>query len=101
MSAQILVFGIMGWVGCPYEIYGMLNKNTNVRITCPMAKFTKFPHGSKKSVTAHVPDLFYTDICAPYSLPTKDKFRCFLTMVDDHKDPNDIFCNINQSIDTS
>ena len=60
------------------------SQNLQVCISCPMAKFTKPPYTLSDSHAASPFDLIHMDICGPYKVSTKGKYRYFLTIVDDH-----------------
>lgn len=53
-------------------------------LTCPMAKFTKLPFSASDSYAAKAFELIHTNIWGPYRVCTRQKFRYFLTIVDDH-----------------
>lgn len=54
-----------------------------VCLTCPMAKFHKLPFPVSKSHASEVFALIHLDTWGPYKIPTRGKFRYFLTIVDD------------------
>lgn len=60
-----------------------VNDHHQVCITCPMSKFTKLPYKLSDSHSTAPFELVHTDIWGPYKVPTKGKFRYFLTLVDD------------------
>lgn len=49
-----------------------------------MAKMTKLAFPTRNSHALNTFDLIHTDIWGPYEVPTRGKFRFFLTLVDDH-----------------
>lgn len=53
-------------------------------ITCPMAKFTKVPYPISESKALTAFELLHIDIWGLYRVPTKNKHRFFLTVVDDY-----------------
>lgn len=55
-----------------------------VCLTCPMAKFTRLPFSLSESHAAAPFDLVHTDIWGPYRVCTRQKFKYFLTIVDDY-----------------
>lgn len=55
-----------------------------VCITCPMAKFTKLPFSLSESRAAKAFELIHTDIWGPYKVNTRQRFKLFLTIVDDY-----------------
>lgn len=52
-------------------------------LTCPMAKFTKLPFSLSESHAEKPFELIHTDIWGPYRVCTRQKFKYFLTIVDD------------------
>ena len=59
-------------------------KCKEVCLTCPMAKFAKLPYEISDSCASDCFELVYIDIWGAYRVPAHDKFRYFLTIVDDH-----------------
>lgn len=55
-----------------------------VCLTCPMAKFVKLPFSASESCASKAFELIHTDIWGPYKVPTRKKFKYFLTIVDDY-----------------
>lgn len=53
-------------------------------ITCPMARFTKLHFPVSESHDLQSFDLIHLDIWGPYKECTRENFRYFLTLVDDH-----------------
>ncbi|CAN1226049.1 Retrovirus-related Pol polyprotein from transposon RE2 [Linum grandiflorum] len=51
---------------------------------CPLAKLKRLPFPSSSSHSASVFELLHVVIWGPYSVPTIDNHRYFLTIVDDH-----------------
>lgn len=49
-----------------------------------MAKFSKLPHTLSTSHALKCFDLIHMDIWRPYKVPCQNKYRFFLTLVDDH-----------------
>lgn len=62
---------------CTHEI-------NQVCLTCPMAKFTKLPFAVSDSYAAKAFELIHTDIWGPYKVCTRQRFKYFLTIVDDY-----------------
>lgn len=60
------------------------SSNTEICITCPMAKFHNLPFNISDSHAPHTFALIHIDIWGPYKVCTKDKCRFFLTILDDH-----------------
>lgn len=61
--------------------------NTNsdqVCITCPMGKFTRQPFNLSHSHASTPFELLHTYIWGPYRVATREKYKYFLTLVDDH-----------------
>lgn len=54
-----------------------------VCLTCPMAKFTKLPYNLSSSHAVKLFELVHLDTWGPYKVPTRGKFKYFLTLVDD------------------
>ncbi|GJW60002.1 cysteine-rich receptor-like protein kinase 8 [Tanacetum coccineum] len=52
-------------------------------LSCPTAKFAKLPYTQSDSHSTEVFGLIYIDIWGPYKVATRDKFKYFLTIVDD------------------
>ena len=52
-------------------------------VTCPVARFTNLPFHKSLSHAKEPFDLLHADIWGPYKVPTRLKFRYFLTLVDD------------------
>ena len=50
---------------------------------CPMAKLKRLPFPFNNKICASAFDLVHMDVCGPYSIPTLDGFKYFLTIVDD------------------
>lgn len=61
-----------------------LNNQTQVCLTCPMAKLTNQPFPVSTSRAAAAFSLVHIDIWGPYKVLTRGKFRFFLTIVDDY-----------------
>lgn len=57
--------------------------SNTVCLTCPMAKFTKLSYQLSESRASKTFELIHTDIWGPYKVATRQKFRYFLTIVDD------------------
>ena len=55
----------------------------DICISCPMAKLTKLPYTLSDTKVAGPFDLIHIDIWGPYRVPYKEKYRFFLTIVDD------------------
>lgn len=51
---------------------------------CPLAKHTKLPFPVSSSYSKSVFELLHCDIWGPYRVPTYNKKRYFVTLVDDH-----------------
>ena len=56
---------------------------THVCITCPMARFTKLPFDLSTSHADVAFGLVHADVWGPYKVPTRGKYKYFLTLVDD------------------
>ncbi|GKC90760.1 cysteine-rich receptor-like protein kinase 8 [Tanacetum coccineum] len=61
-----------------------LNDNDNSCLSCPMAKFTKLSYSLSQSHSNCAFELIHMDIWGPYRVATYDKFKYFLTIVDDY-----------------
>ncbi|XP_074327323.1 uncharacterized protein LOC141665244 [Apium graveolens] len=55
-----------------------------VCLTCPMVKFTRLPFSLSESHASKPFDLVHTDIWGPYKVCIRQKFRYFLTILDDY-----------------
>ncbi|KAJ8452442.1 hypothetical protein Cgig2_000031 [Carnegiea gigantea] len=66
------------------QISDKVNKTDDVCLTCPLAKFTKLPFGLREHTAANAFNLIHMDVWGPYRVPTRGKFRYFLTIVDDY-----------------
>ncbi|GJT23280.1 retrovirus-related pol polyprotein from transposon TNT 1-94 [Tanacetum coccineum] len=62
----------------------ILNDNDSSCLSCPMAKFTKLPYSLSQSHSNCAFELIHMDIWGPYRVATYDKFKYFLTIVDDY-----------------
>lgn len=63
----------------------VLKTQTNqVCITCSMAKFAKLPYTLSQSYAASVFDLVHIDTWGLYRVNTREHYKYFLTLVDDH-----------------
>ncbi|KAG7585478.1 Integrase catalytic core [Arabidopsis thaliana x Arabidopsis arenosa] len=51
---------------------------------CPLAKQKHLPYISQNNICENVFDLLHIDIWGPFSVPTVEGYRYFLTIVDDH-----------------
>lgn len=51
---------------------------------CPLAKQKHLPYISNNNLCANAFDLLHIDIWGPFSVPTPEGYRYFLTIVDDH-----------------
>ena len=51
---------------------------------CPLAKQKHLPYISQNNICANAFDLLHTDIWRPFSAPTPEGYKYFLTIVDDH-----------------
>ncbi|KAL2927618.1 Retrovirus-related Pol polyprotein from transposon RE2 [Bienertia sinuspersici] len=60
------------------------SKPKNVCLTYPMSKFTKLSFSISKSHVIDAFELVHMDIWGPYRVCNREKFRYFLTLVDDH-----------------
>ncbi|CAA7043502.1 unnamed protein product [Microthlaspi erraticum] len=68
------------------DVLGIKQKNKR-RLPCaicPLAKQKHLSFDSKNNMCANAFDLLHIDIWGPYSVPTVDGYRYFLTIVDDH-----------------
>ncbi|CAA7015851.1 unnamed protein product [Microthlaspi erraticum] len=59
------------------------NKDSHCAI-CPLAKQKHIPFVSKHNICEHPFDLLHIDTWGPFSVPTAEGYRYFLTIVDDH-----------------
>lgn len=55
-----------------------------VCLTCPMSQFTKLPYTLSNSHASLPFELVHIDTWGPYKVCTKQKYRYFLTLVDDN-----------------
>lgn len=55
-----------------------------VCLTCPMAKFAKLSYALSDSHSKTIFALLHIDTWGPYKVPTRGKFKYFLTVVDDN-----------------
>ena len=69
-----LVNKIMPFVQC--------NKTTHCDI-CPIAKQKRLPFSASTHISDHPFDLVHCDLWGPFSIPTIDGYKYFLTIVDD------------------
>ena len=53
-------------------------------VTCPLAKFSKLSYDKSFSYADGIFDLVHVDTWGPYRTPTREKYKYFLTVVDDH-----------------
>ena len=60
------------------------NNNSFDCFVCPLAKQHKLPFPKSTSVSLSCFDLIHADIWGPYSAPSLNGSRYFLTLVDDH-----------------
>ena len=60
------------------------NKNLSTCSVCPLAKQKRLPFTSSTHVSVPNFDLIHVDIWGPYSTPSLNGSRYFLTIVDDH-----------------
>lgn len=51
---------------------------------CPLAKQKHLPYISQNNIRDHAFDLLHIDIWGPFSVPTPEGYKYFLTIVDDH-----------------
>ena len=65
------------------EIKAQVNKEKSICMVCPMAKFTKLPFPVSDSHAKERFELVHIDTWGPYRVPTRGKYRYFLTLVDD------------------
>uniref|UniRef100_A0A803MBF1 GAG-pre-integrase domain-containing protein n=1 Tax=Chenopodium quinoa TaxID=63459 RepID=A0A803MBF1_CHEQI len=59
-------------------------QNTQICITCPMAKFTKLSYTLSNSHAQEPFELIHMDIQGPYKVCSMGKYKLFLTIVDDN-----------------
>lgn len=60
------------------------SKQSSLCVSCPMAKFTRLSFQNSSSHAKESFELLHMDICGPYKVPYKSKYRYFLTLVDDY-----------------
>ena len=60
------------------------SKCKEVCLTCPMAKFAKLHYEVSDSCASDCFELMHIDIWGAYKVSAREKFRYFLTIVDDH-----------------
>ena len=53
-------------------------------VTCPMGKLTKQPYALSHSRATQAFELLHIHIWGPYKVQTREGFRIFLTIIDDH-----------------
>ena len=56
----------------------------NFCATCPMGKLTKQPFNLSQSYAAQPFELLHINVWGPYKVQTREGYRFFLTMIDDH-----------------
>lgn len=85
-----------------YVPHLFVKPHEHVRVTCPMAKFTKLPFHSSTSFITSPFKLIYMDIWGPYRVPTRGNYRFFLTIVDDYSRATCVYLLTykSQSLDT-
>ena len=66
------------------EVKQFIFSDEQTCITCLLAKFPKLSYEHSSSHVAVVFDLIHVDTWGPYRTATRDKFKYFLTIVDDH-----------------
>ena len=65
-------------------IYNSLNDNKMIDCEiCPLAKQKRLPFTPSSHVSSHYFDLIHCDLWGPFSTPTIDGCKFFLTIVDD------------------
>ena len=69
------------YISCIKYYVGASDK---VCLTCPMSKLTKLPFPDSVSHASKAFDLVHVDIWGPYRVCTRQKFKLFLTLVDDY-----------------
>lgn len=74
-----------------------LNKKNQVCLTCPMAKFTKFPYQLSESHAKLPFDLIHIDTWGPYKVANRGQYKYFLTVVDDNTRYTWLFLMKNKS----
>lgn len=60
------------------------NNESEICITCPLAKFTKLPYPTSEARAKQVFDLVHIDTWGRYKVPTRAGYKYFLTVVDDY-----------------
>lgn len=60
-----------------------ISDTAQVCVTCPFAKFPKLSYDLSSSHAATVFELVHLDTWGPYKVPTREKHKYFLTLVDD------------------
>lgn len=66
------------------HIKGFDSNKEEVCLTCPLAKFTKLPFKPSQSRAAEAFELVHIDTWRPYRISTREGYRYFLTVIDDH-----------------
>uniref|UniRef100_A0A803KUW9 GAG-pre-integrase domain-containing protein n=1 Tax=Chenopodium quinoa TaxID=63459 RepID=A0A803KUW9_CHEQI len=66
-----------------HNLKGVKSSSSDVCLTCPLAKFTKLPYNLSVSREKEPFELVHLDTWGPYRVPTKGKYKYFLTLVDD------------------
>lgn len=73
------------------------NNESQICVTCPMAKFSNLPFNLSQSYVADKFDLIHMDTWGPYKVSTQGKHKFFLTLVDDHSRHTWIFLLVHKS----
>lgn len=68
------------------DVLGIRNKNKNRLpcVICPLAKQKHLTFDSRNNMCANAFDLLHIDLWGPFSVPTVEGYKHFLTIVDDH-----------------
>ena len=67
-------------------------KTDDVCLTCPMAKFTKLPYSLSDSTACLPFELVHIDIWGPYKACRREKYRYFLSILDDYTSRINAIC---------
>lgn len=72
---------VLKFVNC---VKTLIPHQPKVCLICPMSKFTKLPYTLSSSHAEKSFDLVHVDTWGPYKVCTKQKYKYFLTLVDDN-----------------
>lgn len=71
---------VLKYVEC---VKPLIPHHSKICLICPMSKFTKLPNTLSSSHASIPFDLVHVDTWGPYKVCTKQKYKYFLTLVDD------------------